>query len=164
MKKRYLLLAITIAIFIIFIWYKNNYSFIPSVKTCGAAINRDEVKIEDSFERGIQCMLAGHKDVYYGNVAGIIYDRIPEQYAKREIQLITLPDGNFVLYTKKGERNAHLFAKQDQDELSRKNHYLTGHLLGYSEEDIKYFYERNKFANYEQDKNEAIKWLQKHSQ
>lgn len=163
MNKNYIWLAIAIfAISIIFIWYKKNYSFIPSAQTCGAAVT-PEGTIPRGFEEEIKCMLAGHKDVYFGNIANVIHDRIPEQYAKQEIQLIILPEGNFVLYTKKGEQNAHLFAKQDEDELLRKNHYLTGHLLGYSEEDIKYFYEKNKFQAYEQDKKAAENWIKEQS-
>lgn len=163
MKKILLLLMSLFALGILVVTKRKNNSFAPSPTACGAAISRNGI-IEDSFERGVQRMLAGHKDVYFGNIAGIIYDRIPEQYAKQEIQLITLPDGGFILYTKKGAHNAKLFAKQFEDESARKNHYLAGHLLGYSEEDIKYFYERNKFANYEQDKSQARIWVGKNSQ
>lgn len=165
MEKRYLLLVIINALFLIFIWNKNKYSFIPSAQTCGAAVKR-EGTTPASFEQAIQCMLAGYKDVYLGNVAGFIFERIPDEYTKQEIQLITLPNGNFLLYTQKGERNARLLEKaikeeaRNSDSFDERNHYQFGHLLGYREDDIQYFYEKNNLANYEQDKNDTLSWLE----
>ncbi|CAN5184595.1 hypothetical protein BH09DEP1_BH09DEP1_3910 [soil metagenome] len=168
MKKRYLLLAAVLTIFGFFIWYIKNYSFIPSAKTCGAAVNPN-AQLEDTFERAIECMLAGHKDVYWGNINGILQERAPQQFADREIQAIYLPFGSFILYTKKGDQTAHLLEQLIQEEdkhgfaFEQKNHYLFGRLLGYSEEDIKYFYERTKLASYDQDKNKAIRWIAQNS-
>jgi len=66
------------------------------------------------------------------------------------------------LYTKEGKEYADALKeyltrqRQSKDE---NNHFLIGKLLGYSESDIKYFYEDNKLTTFEADEKEAAKWL-----
>lgn len=142
--------------------YKKMYAnkFIPSAAHCGAALS-SRGQQDDTFERGLACMLAGHKKVYLGNVAGILYERIPEQYASKQIQAFYLADGNFILYTDDGVKEAKLLAEQINS--SYQNHYLSGKLLGYSEDDISFFYNRNHIDTFEQDKKAASKWIQEHT-
>lgn len=158
MNKKYIGIIALSTLFLAYIFHRN-YAFIPTAQDCGAAIN-PRGRLVDDFERGIKCMLAGHKDVYLGNIAGVIYERIPKQYESKEIQLIRLPEGGFILYTKKGERNARLLEKLDSENINiRRNDFLAGYLLGYAEEDIKYFYDQNKISTFEQDKTNAMKWI-----
>lgn len=159
-KKIYLYLALALAIVIIIIAYNRIYTFIPSAKNCGPAINL-QGQGADTFERGIQCMLSGYKNVYLGDISSIIYERIPEHYASREIQLITLSNGGFILYTQKGKNNAHLLELALKGDF--KNDYLMGYLLDYPEEDIRYYYDRNKITTFEQDKANSLKWVKEHT-
>lgn len=132
----------------------------PSKENCGAAVSKRGL-VADTFERAIECMKAGYKDVYLGGISGVIYERIPEEYDSKKIQLIILPDGGFILYTKKGEKNAELLAKAIEEKYH--NAYLRGCLLGYDEEDIKYFYERDKDQTFNEDKAAAQKWIAKNT-
>ena len=74
--------------------------FRPSAATCGAAISRNKITI-GTFSRGIECLKAGYKDVYFGNISNVLFEYIPDEYAKKEIQLIPLSEASFILYTKK---------------------------------------------------------------
>ncbi len=135
-------------------------NFIASAENCGASISARGIQV-DTFLRGLACLKAGYKDVYVGNIIGVLFEYISEEYAKKEIQIILEPDGKFILYTQKGARSAQFLVKAREENIN--NDYLIGHLLGYKEEDIKFFYDRNQIKTFDQDKKAAIEWLKSHS-
>ena len=160
MKNKKVTWIASFSILFIFLLVRNfSNKFIPTAKTCGAAISRQQL-IVDTFDRGIQCLLAGYKNIYLGNLAGILYEYMPKQIDAQEIHVLVLDDGEFILYNAKAEENARLLAQQTKEKYI--NPYLDGKLLEYTPEDIKFFYERNKRPGYEQDKVAAEQWLKRH--
>jgi hypothetical protein len=156
------IVALISLIAVAIIAYKKNFynKFVPLPENCGAAMSARGIQA-GTFLNGLACLKAGYKDVYLGNIVTVLFEYIPEEYAKKEIQIIVEPDGNFILYTQKGAQNAQLLVKAREENIS--NDYLNGHLLGYKEEDIKFFYDRNQITTLDQDKKDATEWLEKHS-
>lgn len=127
-------------------YYKN-----PSDNQCGAAIT---VNIEryDNIYQALECMKAGHKHIYLGDLLSLTPD-LELQIKAMELKQIILADSDFILYTKGNERNALLLQKQQLEFRNAiknnfdpmhiiNNNYLLGKLLNYDEDDIKYFYKR----------------------
>jgi hypothetical protein len=161
---------------------QKSQEFIPSKKTCGAAVTEQGTLVKD-INNVIACMLKGYKSVYLGyphNIVEILPDYLPLENLGIHIikfkafSLATQSD-NFervLLYTDEGCDNALLLKKyieqraqkdkedwQANSSISEPNHYLMGHLLGYDEADISYFYEKNGFADFETDKLNAFEFI-----
>lgn len=95
----------------------------------------------------IACMLAGYKNIYFGNLDEIdsISTSIKELLKLKNYKYITDNESDseplyrpLILFTPEGKKNALLLLKSLEFTLS--NDYLRGHLLGYSDEDIFAFY------------------------
>ena len=112
-----------------------------SPNRCRIAINREIVF--KGYERNLEiaCLIAGLKDIYWAQGGAkelATMDPIfKELLEPLNIQYIILDNGDLIMYTPQGERSALLFAKNRaiKNDLSA---YLTGKLLGYKEDDIKY--------------------------
>lgn len=118
-----------------------------SKATCGGAISLSKRNNFAGTSRlDMACLLQGYRSVIWETLQDVKSELLNEyalfeQLAKAEnIQEI---DG--VLYRPEGKRNALLFVKRrllDKKSDSLANHFLQGHLLGYDEKDIEFFYQR----------------------
>lgn len=176
--KKIIIYVLLLSFFVVRTMY--DQKFIPSKETCGATISlREGAKMND-FQRGLQCMISGYKNVYFGPTED------PGKTARlpNGIKKILVLDGeSLILYTPQGEKNAKLLEhylnykykklnhfmkifkdyekpQKKYEKIYSKNDYLIGHLLGYSENDIEFFYTRNKqHSKYESDRKKSEKFI-----
>jgi hypothetical protein len=137
--------------------------FVPSEKACGAAIKAGGEHIRQrTTDDQIKCMIAGYKDVYEGRIDELAL--INKQYSLETLGIKVLSkDNHLILYTPAGEMNARLLLHS----LGRAHvgsFYVEGILLGYSQEDIKAFYDDyNKRSgsnfDFEKNKKEAAEFI-----
>ena len=164
----------------------------PSLNKCRPNVRSSET---EGYERGetilkplynsngsIVCMLAGYKNVYFGNLDELdsISASIKELLKLKNYKYITNNESSlepverpFILFTPDGRKNALLLLKSLE---LRINNYLQGHLLGYSDKDISALYkwqsqEIEKYKSspieadlrFENDRKEALKWIEENS-
>jgi len=121
---------------------------------CGAAASMSERgTIEDIPIHNMACLLAGKRDIIWNFMQDLknrrthefLYELIAlEQTAKAE----DIREFEGVSFRPNEERNALLFVKFDllkQYGLIQANRYMQGHLLGYPDKDIAFFYQRSAF-------------------
>lgn len=162
---------------------ESDVPFIPTQQNCGAAITRNQPLMIDTVERAIACIQAGYKHIYWGDQEEI--DQKFPHLSNKDIKFLNVPNKQRIIYTQKGCLSAHLLADylteyfktiqrlkkfkdptlaqkqqlEHLDSFNGRNHYLIGQLLQYNEDDIKYFYERNKIKTFDKDKKTACQWI-----
>lgn len=132
----------------------------PSHYFSGATAKKSGMIIDRTEKDEIWSLFAGFKDVCWIGVDLEILKGYIQGYGKlyQDIRCAVIKNPGFpssyIVYSlPKGEKFALLFAKQAMEKTG--NPYLTGHLLGYDDEDIKYFYEKDQ--NKQEGLNEYLK-------
>ena len=121
-----------------------------------------------SIEGTIACMLKGEKNVYMVNKESD-FERLfsdlkdlKELMAAKNYEHFKLLDGTNIVFSPAGRRYAFLFGKLKLAGPGAVNGgYLTGFLLGYSDDDIEAFFKRISASEeqYRKAKREDVKWL-----
>ena len=123
--------------------------------TCGANVKEGNIVIERSVKQEIKCIFKGCKNVglYTGTFILNLIEKIGKKYPDKEIRYVlaqdtfvpnkelfepSLPEERLILFSEEGKKDALLLQKAINE--GKQNCYLLGKLLGYDEEDIKYFY------------------------
>jgi hypothetical protein len=143
----------------------------PSKVRCGAAAhegidpsNPSATRVKDNVEGRLTCMITGFKDVFWGSPTEIKrspeLNQLLEKY-KINTFILETPQGHkeLILYTAKGKKYAELLIKLMIESELTPNRYLRGHLLGYDDKDIEYFYRDP--VLFKADKQAAEEWLKK---
>ena len=117
----------------------------PSINECGAAISRTHPR-RDTINQALACMKNGFKSVYWGYGEDLENEFIAPELRNfySTVNKLTIPVG-YLLYTHEGARNALLIRKYFLERnlpFMTNNPYLLGTLLGYTEDDILFFYQR----------------------
>lgn len=146
----------------------------PSQQRCRAGVWRDEqgnvrTDRKDVVSMGpepeLACMIAGFKDVIMWDTSKYEQEskKFKELLDAQGIQTVksTYGGGSLLLHTPKGRANALLFVKEYVSAESTGPFYITGHLLGYSDQDISAFFDKQNRSDYEQQKQQAHAWLGK---
>lgn len=129
----------------------------------GPIVNGSSLLKENKPEPLIACMMTGSKDV-----ALVDYQRLSDTAlaVAKEYNMgyifIGAKSGSksqLILYTPKGKQYALLFVKNKRLGTGLGGAYLTGHLLGYSDDDIRAFYERMGWKTFDVNKKASLEWI-----
>ena len=128
--------------------------FVESImpEDCGAAIARDRMR-KDTPLYQLPCVIKGYRDMYMMPEVSLRLLPVGSseviEYAKGQgVKKISLfPFRGTYFYRDRGWRNVLLSIIADTESVDgeRSNHYLWGYLFGYSEDDIRFLYERFAF-------------------
>jgi hypothetical protein len=119
----------------------------------------------------VACMMAGFKDVTLTGYQKMTSDALAalKEYSMGYILIGASQVGKpgitpeLILYTPKGKQQALLLVKVKKIGLTFNSGYLVGFFLGYPEDDIKAFYERQGYITFAADKEASIAWIESNS-
>lgn len=147
----------------------------PNTYNSGAAVKKGGVKIQRTQEDEIWSLFAGFREVctVYKNLKELkmVLQKYGEKYPDVRCHIINRTfdinsEARYLVFTDNGADLAFLIKKDIQQNSG--NAYLFAILLGYAEEDIRYYYKRKRFMNilfdwrtkYNEDKAAAQKYIQ----
>ena len=91
-----------------FIYAQASEQFVPNQKTCGAAIQATGEHVQKrTTENQIECMIAGYKHVYLGNVDEL--QSINKKYSLKDLGIKVLLKDNQLTYINLQGKNVLLF-------------------------------------------------------
>ncbi len=126
--------------------------------TCGAAVGLSKINnFAGSARLEMACLLQGSKKIVWGSLQELKNELLSEySYFEQLVKAENIQEIDGVLYRPEGKRSALLFIKQkllyEQDD-AKSSDFLQGYLLGYSEKDIEFFYQRGAFRIYIKENN-----------